>query len=228
MLQTFIQTVIDMLFHARPLLIYGIVALFLLLESCGIPIINSTLLLLTGALISLGHLTFWPLAGAAIAGSITGACLAYWIGDRGGRPALLRLMHLLHIDEQKVLIAEGWFQRAGAWMIFLSRITPYVRPFACFIAGISRLTYRRFLLAAVAGSVLWCVALILAGMLLGRHWRWGVALIERYTLPVCVGLVLLMVLSLVLGHLLRRRLRKRFLSEGEGSGKRERRFLSVL
>nr|BBH95297.1 alkaline phosphatase [Thermogemmatispora argillosa] len=228
MLEALIQFLIDnVLFKAHPLAIYGIVALFLFLESCGIPVINSTLLLLTGALVTLGHLHFWPLAAAALIGSCAGACLAYWIGERGGRPALLRLMKLLHLDESKASVAEGWFQHAGAWMIFLSRITPYVRPFACFLAGISRLVYQRFLLAMFLGSLLWCVAIIRIGMVLGKHWRWGVALIQQYTLPACLILVALMALSLVASRLLQRQLRQRFLQERSPSKERERQLLKV-
>jgi membrane protein DedA with SNARE-associated domain len=222
MLETLIQFLLDnILFKAHPIVIYSIVALFLFLESCGIPVINSTLLLLTGALVTLGHLDFWPLAGAALLGSCVGACLAYWIGEWGGRPALVRLMKFLRIDEGKANVAEGWFQRAGAWMIFLSRITPYVRPFACFLAGISRLSYRRFLLAMFLGSLLWCVVIIRLGMVLGKHWRWGVALVQQYTLPACLILVALMALSLAISRLLQRQLKQRFLQEhsrqGEGA-----------
>ncbi|WP_069803763.1 DedA family protein [Thermogemmatispora onikobensis] len=228
MLETLIQFLLDhMLLKAHPIVIYSIVALFLLLESCGIPVINSTLLLLTGALVTLGHLDFWPLAGAALFGSCAGACLAYWIGERGGRPALMRLMKFLRIDESKVNVAEGWFQHAGVWMIFLSRITPYVRPFACFLGGISRLNYRRFLLAMLLGSLLWCVVIIRVGMVLGKHWRWGVALIQQYTLPACLILVAVMVLSLAISRLLQRKLRRRFLQERSQQEEAERQLLKV-
>ncbi|WP_376794297.1 DedA family protein [Thermogemmatispora sp.] len=226
MLETLIQFLIDhILFKAHPIAIYGIVALFLFLESCGIPVINSTLLLLTGALVTLGHLHFWPLAGAALLGSCAGACLAYWIGERGGRPALVRLMKLLRIDESKASVAEGWFQHAGAWMIFLSRITPYVRPFACFLGGMSRLSYQRFLPAMFLGSLLWCVAIIRIGMVLGKHWRWGVGLIQQYTLPACLILLALMVCSFGISRLLQSRLKRRFLQESSQREEEEERQL---
>src|SRR5205085_218546 len=112
-----LQFVTDLIIHANPLLIYLIVAMVLLLESCGTPITNNTLLLLTGALASLGHLNIWILTFAAILGSISGACLAYLIGTRGGRRVFLHLASLFHIDNQKVYTTERWFHKSGAWMI---------------------------------------------------------------------------------------------------------------
>src|SRR5207245_2694002 len=115
----------------------------LLLESSGIPIANNTLLLFTGALTSFGHLNILVLAIVAIVGSISGACLAYVIGLRGGRRFLFRVSNRLHIDAQKINKAERWFHRTGARMIFLSRVTPYIRPFACFPAGMTRMPRSR-------------------------------------------------------------------------------------
>src|SRR5438270_12368776 len=93
-----LNDIIRLITHANPLLIYLIVAIFLLLESSAVPIINSTLLLFTGALANLGHLDFWALAIVSILGSIAGACLAYIIGRRGGRRLFLRLVGIFHVS----------------------------------------------------------------------------------------------------------------------------------
>ena len=81
--------------------------MFLLLESSAVPIINSTLLLFTGALANLGHLDFWALAIVSILGSISGACLAYIIGRRGGRRLFLRLVGIFHVSEDHAPDALG-------------------------------------------------------------------------------------------------------------------------
>ncbi len=138
----------DLVFHlihnTNPLWFYIIVGVFLLLESSGVPIVNSTLLLLTGALASLGHLNIVALAVASIVGSVTGACLAYAIGWHGGGRLLRRAATKLRIDTRKIQALEQWFHRAGTRMIFFSRIIPYIRPFSCFPAGITRMSFRRF------------------------------------------------------------------------------------
>jgi membrane protein DedA with SNARE-associated domain len=190
----------QLFFHTSPLLIYLLVAVLLFLESSGVPVVNSTLLLFTGALASLLHLNIWVLATAAIVGSTTGACLAYVIGLLGGRRILLRLLSLFYIDQQKVSVTERWFQQSGIWMIFFSRMIPYVRPFACFPAGISRMPFGRFLVAALTGSIIWCVTMLYIGLALGRRWRFAFHLIQHYTIPTLCALALLIALYFLIRY----------------------------
>jgi membrane protein DedA with SNARE-associated domain len=175
-------------------MIYLIVAVVLLLESSAVPVANNTLLIFTGALASFGHINIWALAVAAIMGSIAGACLAYSIGAYGGRQVMLRVAALFSVDAQKVKMAENWFRTSGIWMIFFSRMTPFVRPFACFPAGISRIAFLRFFFAASAGSLIWCVAMLSIGWSLGSRWKLAISLIQHYTVPTFSVIVVLLVL----------------------------------
>ena len=198
---------IQMIFHASPLLFCLIVAIMLLLESSAVPLINTTLLLAAGALASQGHLNFLALLFAAILGSISGACLAYIIGLRGGRQIFLSLVSLFHIDAQKVNMTELWFQKNGVWMVFFSRMMPYVRPFVSFPAGISRMPFGRFFLAALAGSTIWCVVMLNIGLALGRRWPLAIHLIRHYTVPTLCTLALLMALYFLITSAVKRYLR---------------------
>ena len=173
-------------------MIYVIVGVILLLESTGIPIVNSTLLLLTGALASLGHLDISALAFVSITGSIAGACIAYVIGWHGGARLLYHVAAKLHIDTRKIQALEKWFHRAGGRMIFLSRIVPYIRPFSCFPAGIAHMPFRRFLAAASSGSVIWCAGMLAIGWSLGHRWRQALSLIQTCTVPTVLVIVLLL------------------------------------
>lgn len=192
-----VHTVMYFFLHANPLVIYFLVALILLLESSGVPIANSTLLLCTGALASQGHLDLWVLVLVAFLGSVMGACLAYILGLRGGRKIFLRMVTFFRVDVQKIDLVESWLRKSGAWMIFFSRITPYLRPYACFTAGISRMRFPRFLMLASSGSAIWCLAMLSIGWSLGRRWGLAVHLMQRYTLPtlcligLCIALYIL-------------------------------------
>ncbi len=200
-----VQFILDFILHASPLVIYLVVAIVLLLESSGVPITNNMLLLLTGALASLGHLNIWLLTLAAILGSTAGACVAYIIGARGGRRVFLRLVAFFRIDESKIRMTEYWFHKSGVWMIFLSRMTPYVRPFACFLGGITHIPAGRFFTAALTGSILWCVVMIQVGAMLGPHWQIALHLVKHYTLPTLLALVLLLVLYCFIKFMIGRR-----------------------
>jgi len=184
-----------------------LVAAFLLLESGGIPVINTTLLLFAGALAAVGHGTLGYLMVAAITGSTLGACLAYALGRHYGERLLLRLTRLVRIDERKVLVAERWFLRAGSRMIFLSRLVPYIRPFACFPAGISAMPFPRFLLMACSGSIVWCVSILIVGWELGPRWQLALHLIQTSTLPTLGALLLLAVLYILVKWRVRRYVR---------------------
>jgi membrane protein DedA with SNARE-associated domain len=201
-----VQTVTHLLLHTSPLFICLLVGCVLLLESSGVPILNSTLLLFTGALASLGHLHIVDLTVFAVTGSVIGACVAYYIGKRGGRQVLFRLALLFHLNMTKVDMVEHWFQRSGAWMIFFSRMLPYARPFACFPAGIAQMSFMRFFCCALLGSLIWCVSLLTVGWNLGKRWELAVTAIQQYTVP-----VLALVAGLIVLYIFSMRLIKRFL-----------------
>lgn len=188
--------VVHTLQHISPLLVYTLVTAFLLLESSGIPILNTTLLLCSGALAALGRVNLAILLFVAILGSLLGACSAYGLGRRYGEPLLLRLSRFLRIDEKKVRLAERWFARSGARMIFFSRIIPYIRPFACFPAGISAMSFPRFVLASLLGSTIWCTTCLLVGWTLGPRWREALYLMHFYTLPT-IGILLALLVVLI-------------------------------
>ena len=194
------HSIMHALLHISPLLIYLLVAIIILLESTGVPVTNNTMLLLTGAMAALGYLNIDTLIASALLGSIVGACCAYWIGALGGRQIVLRLAAFFRVDEQKVLIMDGWFQKSGFWMVFFSRMTPFVRPFACFPAGIAHMNFKRFLLAASAGSLIWCIALPSIGWTLGPRWRIALYFMQRYTLPTILIVALLLILYVAIRH----------------------------
>lgn len=195
--------------HINPLLLCLFVGVILLLESSGIPILNTSLLLFAGAVASFGHVNVVVLALVAIVGSTAGACLAYLIGLRGGEPALRRLMSRLRIDPQKIEKANRWFSNAGgARMIFLSRIIPYVRPFACFFGGIARMPFRRFFIAVLSGSIVWCTAIISVGWSLGRRWPEALYLFQTYTLPTLGVIALAVAVFLLARFAINRRLHR--------------------
>lgn len=212
--------------HIPPFLIYLLVTAFLLLESSGIPVVNTTLLLCAGALAALGRVNLVALMFVAIAGSTLGACLAYGLGKRYGEPLLFRLARLLRIDVRKIALAESWFQKSGGRMIFFSRMLPYVRPFACFPAGISAMPFPRFLLAAVTGSTIWCIAFLIVGWELGPNWKLAGHLVRTYTLPALGVLLALLIIYLFARYAFNWHMKKR-LEAQEKAAAHDRDLLEV-
>lgn len=130
---------------------------------------------------------------------------------------MLRFALFLHLDRHKVRIFERWFQKYGVWMVFTSRIIPYIRPFTCFPAGFSHMKFSRFFISVTFGSLLWCITMLYLGWSLGHRWGLALHLIQTSTVPILGLLALLVVLYWITLHFLKRQIaaRLRRLSAGE-------------
>jgi membrane protein DedA with SNARE-associated domain len=112
-----------------------------------------------------------PLAVAlATAGSLVGAIVGYYIGAWGGRPLLDRFGRYVGIGPDDLDRADRWFERWGAWAVFLGRMVPLVRTFISYPAGIARMPMGRFVLFSALGSLPWNAALIVAGFAVGERY----------------------------------------------------------
>ncbi|HEV2460908.1 MAG TPA: DedA family protein [Ktedonobacterales bacterium] len=189
--------VLNSLASIPALAVYVFVFVWLAAESTGLPLPNEIVLLLAGSLAGRpGHgLSAMLLVIVALVGSLLGASIAYYIGLRGGRAAVLRLGRRFRLDERRLDSVEAWFARSGAVAIFLARITPFVRTVASFPAGMLRFPPRTFLLASLLGSLLWCSVMVGLGNALGANYEVALRLIEQYTLP-----AIMVVVALIAGY----------------------------
>jgi len=139
----------------------------------------------------------FPLAVAfATVGSVLGALVGYAIGAWGGRPILDRFGRYVGIGASDLDMAGRWFDRWGAWAVFLGRMVPLVRTFVSYPAGISRMPLGRFLLFSTLGSLPWNLALIYAGFVVGENYPEISAAMKPYEYVIyalVIGGVLLLV-----------------------------------
>jgi len=106
-------------------------------------------------------LLFILLSSAAILGDTVN----YWIGHWFGPKVFLRDGRFLkkkYLDQTK-----SFYEKYGAQTIVIARFVPIIRTFAPFVAGIGRMSYRRFIFFNVAGAVLWNFLFLGAGYLFG-------------------------------------------------------------
>lgn len=106
----------------------------------------------------------------ATVGSVIGAVVGYAIGAWGGRPLLDRYGRYVGIGAGELDRADRWFERWGAWAVFLGRMVPLVRTFVSYPAGISRMPIGRFVAFSALGSLPWNAALIYAGVVVGDNY----------------------------------------------------------
>jgi membrane protein DedA with SNARE-associated domain len=160
---------------------YAGVAVLMGIESACIPLPSELIMPYAGALshpavaAELGSqygltLPVFNLFFAAIAGAVgcnLGSEVAYWIGAKGGRPAIDKYGRYLLVSKHEMELADRWFDRHGEIIIFVARLLPVVRTFIAFPAGVARMNRTKFHVYTFLGSVPWCLALAYVGQQLG-------------------------------------------------------------
>ena len=158
--------------EANPLLGYGVITAVMLLENVVPPIPSELLLPLAGYLVWSGQLALVPTVLAALLGTVLGAWFWYGIG----RMVPIKLLEhwvarhgsKLGLDGSAVARSRGWFATHGASLVFWGRMVPGVRTLASVPAGLERMPQLAFLAWTTLGSLIWTMALILAGQALGQ------------------------------------------------------------
>jgi membrane protein DedA with SNARE-associated domain len=148
----------------------GYWALFLLVaaESLGVPLPGETALIIAGTYAgTTHHLNPWLIFVIASAAAIIGDNIGYWIGDKGGYALARRHGRKIRLDERKLKIARYLFDRYGGKVVFFGRFVSILRTYAAFLAGTSKMRWRRFLPANAAGGIVWAGVYTLASYLAG-------------------------------------------------------------
>ncbi len=148
----------------------GIVVL-MTLESMGIPIPSEVVMPAGGWLASEGTLNLILVTIAGTVGCVLGSAIAYWIGLKGGRAAVIRYGKYVFLNESHLDAAENWFRKYGAMTIFLTRLLPIIRTYISFPAGMAKMKFWPFIILSAIGSAIWCFILAYIGYILGPNWN---------------------------------------------------------
>ncbi|WP_460868608.1 DedA family protein [Rhodococcus aerolatus] len=121
---------------------------------------------------------------AAVVGDQTG----YWIGRSAG-PKIFARDDSRFFKKKYVAEAHDFFEKHGPKAIILARFVPIIRTFTPVTAGVSRMTYRTYLLFDIVGGVLWGAGVTTLGYFLGK--------IEFVSAHIEVILILIVLVSVV-------------------------------
>lgn len=95
---------------------------------------------------------------AAILGDAVNYAVGYYLG-----PKVFRWEKSIFFNKKHLLYAQDFYERWGSFTIVLCRFVPIARTFGPFVAGIGKMTYRRFAIYNVAGGIVWVVFFTLIG-----------------------------------------------------------------
>lgn len=158
------------LFNQYGLLIYGILFLIIFCET-GLVVTpflpGDSLLFATGALVAGTILDINLMAliciSAAILGNIVNYTIGHFFGEQLFRNPDSKLFRRDYLKK-----AQDFYAVHGGKTIIMTRFVPIVRTFAPFAAGMSDMTYKRFLIYNVVGALLWVGLFLYAGYYFGN------------------------------------------------------------
>ncbi|WP_211745702.1 DedA family protein [Paenibacillus sp. Marseille-Q4541] len=178
---------------------FGYIALFLVLclGLIGLPIPNEVVVMTAGTLSATGIL-YYPFAYLAVS---LGICSAMTVGYVVGRffvkTRLFRSMQKTTKTERYFMISEKWFHKYGGFAISMSLCLPFLRHITMYVAGMNRMSYRRFVRYAYPAAFLWTLVFFLLGIVAEDHIAEIGALIEHYGIIIVIVLIVLLFIYLL-------------------------------
>jgi membrane protein DedA with SNARE-associated domain len=149
---------------------YWLIAALMALESTIVPIPSEVIIPPAAYLAhTQGELSFLGVVLAGTAGSWLGASAMYWAARLLGHPVIVRYGRYVGLGQAKIELAERWCARYGPPGVFFSRLLPVIRHLIGIPAGILLMDFRRYALATLLGSLLWCSVLAWLGLTIGQH-----------------------------------------------------------
>ena len=137
-------------------------------ESVGIPMPGETALIIAAAYAGrTHHLSPWIIFAVASAAAVIGDNIGFWIGHQVGYRLARRYGHRVRLDERKLKTARYLFDAHGPKVVFFGRFVSVLRTYAAFLAGASKMAWRKFLPANAFGGMAWAGTCTLAAYLAG-------------------------------------------------------------
>lgn len=174
-------------------LVFGEAALFF-----GFFLPGETAVLVAGVVASQGHVNIGVVCALVVVAAITGDSVGYFIGHRYGEG----LMNLSILRRRRAALdraLEG-LRRRGPVYVFIGRFTAFLRAVMPGLAGMSKMNYRRFLIANALGGLIWGVSFTLLGYFAGT----ALTKIEKYASWAGLGVLIAMVLFFIIFHFVKK------------------------
>lgn len=180
--------------------IYLLAAAWVGLESAGIGVPIEPVMLFVGSLAAAGHVNVVVSILAMGVGCVAFGSAAYLIGRRFGAETITRFGRFVGLTPARADHIELWLRHRGAPGVILLRVTPFVRTFGSFIAGVSDIQYPLFALGSLLGSLAYCASWVIVGDLLGKNYRAPLEYLDRLDGRGVAVVVAVIVVVVVLHH----------------------------
>jgi len=198
---------------------YWAIALLLLLENIGIPVIPGELALIAGSIFAgtgQAGLNVILVGIVAVCASFAGAEIGYLIGKYAGRELILHYGKYVLIKPHHLDRAEAITSRYGGIVVIVARFIVGLREANGIIAGITQMRWLTFMIFNAIGACAWVATWLTLGEVAGDHIATIYVDLNRYFLYVLIALAVLLA-AYIAWRLLRRR-RAHGAEEAAGAG----------
>jgi len=163
---------------------------------------GDSLLFISGTFASKGSFIVEALFGLLVIAAVAGDTVNYWIGHYVG-PKVFNKEDSRFFKREYLERARIFYEKYGAKTIILARFVPIVRTFAPFVAGIGKMSYRRFLTYNIVGGIAWVAIFIFGGYFFGN------LQVVKDNLTLLIYLIILISFLPAIIELLRHKLRRK-------------------
>ncbi len=177
---------------------YWVIMLLMAIESSFLPFPSEVVVPPAAYQAANGDKNVFLVVFFATLGALIGAVINYALAYYLGRPIVYkfansRIGHMCLIDEQKVMVAEKYFDDHGAIGTIIGRLIPAVRQLISIPAGLARMKFSQFLLYTFIGAGLWNSVLAAIGYSLAHVVKPEEldATVAQYENPIKIGMVVL-------------------------------------
>lgn len=140
---------------------------------------GDSLLLTLGLISAKGDIDIKILIPSLLVATILGDHFSYFLG-RKFADWTKKNMNKILLEEKHLDMAHTFYLKHGGKTILFCKFIAFVRTFAPFIAGTSKMSYLKFTLYEVAGAVIWVVGIVGGAHYLGKTVDFDIAAYFHY------------------------------------------------
>lgn len=180
---------LDMLFSNYSMWAYVVLFMVIFLET-GVVVTpflpGDSILFTVGAIAAVSdEVNSFLIIAILMLAAVLGDTCNYEIGSALSRKVLEK-QKIRFIKTEYIERTSSFFERHGGKTITISRFIPIIRTFAPFVAGASKMKYRKFLFYNVIGGVVWVAVMFSIGFFFGN-----IPVVKENFILVAVGIILI-------------------------------------
>ncbi len=186
---------------------YWAIAMLLLLENIGVPVIPGEFAMIVGAIFAAtgrAGLNIVVVGIVSVIASFAGSEIGYLIGRFAGRELILRYGKYVFLKEHHLDRAQSVVDRYGGVVVVIARFIVGLREANGIIAGITKMRWLTFTVYNAIGACAWVGTWVSIGYIAGDHINTIYSVFNRVAIYVLAALAVL-IIAYVTWRLIRRR-----------------------